>query len=258
MADFPIYRLVKGSQLTFTEMDNNLKWLSANMSSSLNTISGSVLVSVSGSGSGIFKINSAFSNLATVQEDSFSGSLFPSSSIFSVNDIMGLPILDIFYDSRLAMYQYPDTIFEKSGSSLYFGSTHTTESKVIIKNNLTIDRGSGVAYQMIQSSGSTVSLVTSSIDRYFFGNTSASLYYSAVVSGYDTGSREMIVGEVKSTIKFANGVATLIGSNTKYLNTEDSTVNFDIVCGGTSASLQVYGSTNKVYNWAATITTQKF
>jgi hypothetical protein len=192
----------------------------------------------------------------TVQDDSFSGS-FPSSSIFSINEIMGLPVFDTFYDGRVTMYEYPDTIFEKSGSSIYLGSTHTTESKVVVKNNLTIDRGSGVTYTMIQSSGSTVSSVTSSIDSYFFTNTSASLYYSAIVSGYDTGSREIVVGEVKSTIKFANGVPTLVGSNTKYINAEDSMVNFDIVCGGTSASLQVYGSTNKVYNWAATITTQK-
>jgi len=43
MADFPIYRLVKGSTLTFTEMDDNLRWLSQNMSGSIVTITGSVI-----------------------------------------------------------------------------------------------------------------------------------------------------------------------------------------------------------------------
>lgn len=43
MADFPIYRLVKGNTLTFTEMDDNLRWLSRNMSGSTVTITGSVI-----------------------------------------------------------------------------------------------------------------------------------------------------------------------------------------------------------------------
>jgi len=41
MAEYPIYRLVKGTELTFTEMDNNLRWLSQNMSGSKLTLTGS-------------------------------------------------------------------------------------------------------------------------------------------------------------------------------------------------------------------------
>ena len=41
MANYPIYRLVKGSTLTFTEMDDNLEWLSKNLSGSQVIISGS-------------------------------------------------------------------------------------------------------------------------------------------------------------------------------------------------------------------------
>ena len=48
MADFPIYRLVKGNTLTFTEMDDNLRWLSRNMSGSTVTITGSA-INMSGS-----------------------------------------------------------------------------------------------------------------------------------------------------------------------------------------------------------------
>jgi len=43
MADFPIYRLVKGNTLSFTEMDDNLRWLSTNMSGSAVAITGSVI-----------------------------------------------------------------------------------------------------------------------------------------------------------------------------------------------------------------------
>lgn len=44
MANYPIYRLVKGSTLTFTEMDGNLEWLSRTMSASVVTITGSTFV----------------------------------------------------------------------------------------------------------------------------------------------------------------------------------------------------------------------
>lgn len=43
MADYPIYRIGKGSQLTFQEMDNNLNWLSQNMSGSQLAITGSAI-----------------------------------------------------------------------------------------------------------------------------------------------------------------------------------------------------------------------
>jgi hypothetical protein len=43
MADYPIYRIGKGSQLTFEEMDNNLNWLSQNMSGSQLAITGSAI-----------------------------------------------------------------------------------------------------------------------------------------------------------------------------------------------------------------------
>ena len=44
MANYPIYRLVKGSQLTFTEMDGNLEWLSRTMSASVVEITGSTYI----------------------------------------------------------------------------------------------------------------------------------------------------------------------------------------------------------------------
>ena len=45
MANYPIYRQVKGSPLTFQEMDDNMLWLSQNMSGSNITISGSTQLS---------------------------------------------------------------------------------------------------------------------------------------------------------------------------------------------------------------------
>lgn len=44
MANYPIYRLIKGTTLSFTEMDDNFRWLSGNMSASVVTITGSTYI----------------------------------------------------------------------------------------------------------------------------------------------------------------------------------------------------------------------
>ena len=112
--------------------------------------------SMKGSGSNIMNVAGLYSNLLSVQDDSFSGSY--SSSIFSVNDIMGLPVLDTFYDSSVRMYNYPDAIFEKSGSSIYLGTNYGTESRAVVRNNFVIDKGFGAQYTMLQVSGSTTEI----------------------------------------------------------------------------------------------------
>jgi hypothetical protein len=89
-----------------------------------------------------------------------------------------------------------------------------------------------------------------------FGSTSASVYLHAVINGYDTGSRETINGDIKGTISYRNGSAATVGFTSKYLNSEVEMVNFDIVAGGTSGSILVYGTGSRYYLFGATVTTQ--
>jgi hypothetical protein len=223
----------------------------------LSVISADSASYLKGSGSAILKVAGYYSNHLNVRDDGFSG--LYSSSIFSVNDLMGLPVLDTFFDGCVRMYNYPDIVFEKSGSSIYLGTNYLTESKAVIRNNFTIDKGLEVQYNMTQATGSTTGSVTSSIYTYYFNPTvSSSMYYSALINGYDTGSRELIVGDIKSTIKYTAGTASIVGTNIKSAISESAGLNFNIVAGGTSASLEVYGILGKTYKWAATITTQNF
>lgn len=225
----------------------------------LSVISATSASYLKGSGSNILKVAGYYSNHLIINDDPVPISGSYSGSISSTNDLMGLPVLDTFYNGVVRMYDYPDVVFEKSGSSIYLGTNYSTGSKAVIRNNFTIDKGLGVQYNMTQVTGSTTGLVTSSIYTYYFNPVvSSSMYYSALINGYDTGSRELIIGDVKSTIKYIAGTASIMGTNIKSAVSESIGLDFNIVAGGTSASLEVYGILDKTYNWAATITTQNF
>jgi hypothetical protein len=179
-----------------------------------------------------------------------------SGSIYMVNDVSGLPIIEALSDGQVNMYDFPYKAFNKSGSYLSLGTSLTPSSSVTVQSDFIINKGYGLYSRTTQASGSTVSNVTSSLFNLVFSNVSSSVFMSAVVTGYDTGSRQTVTGDVKSTIKYNAGVASIVGYNQKFLNSEVANVNFDIVASSTSASLLVYGSGSTTYRWGATITYQ--
>ena len=179
-----------------------------------------------------------------------------SGSIYMVNDISGLPIIEALSDGQVNMYDFPYKVFNKSGSYLSLGTSLTPSSSVTVQSDFIINKGYGLYSRITQASGSTVSNVTSSLFNLVFSNTSSSVFMSAVVTGYDTGSRQTVTGDIKSTIKYNAGVASVVGYNQKFINSEVANVNFDILASSVSASLLVYGSGSKTYNWGATITYQ--
>jgi hypothetical protein len=179
-----------------------------------------------------------------------------SGSIYMVNDVSGLPIIEALSDGQVNMYDFPYKAFNKSGSYLSLGTSLTPSSSVTVQSDFIVNKGYGLYSRTTQASGSTVSNVTSSLFNLVFSNVSSSVFMSAVVTGYDTGSRQTITGDIKSTIKYNAGIASVVGYNQKFLNSEVANVNFDIAASSTSASLLVYGSGSKTYNWGATITYQ--
>lgn len=182
-----------------------------------------------------------------------------SGSIYLVNDISGLPIIEATSDWVFNLYEYPNVIFQKSGSALKLGlpRTQTTSSTVTIQSDTIINEGYGFVHRTTQVSGSTLGVATSSLFTVPLAS-SATAYLSAVITGYDTTLRTAVVGEIKASFKRAGGNALLIGTGSKYINTDGTGVpaNFDFVVGSTSGSLLVYGSGSGLYDWKATITTQ--
>ena len=179
-----------------------------------------------------------------------------SGSIYMVNDVSGLPIIEANSNWEVFIYDYPNTVFKKSGSTLELGVSNNTSSAVIVEADLIINEGYGITHRTTQVSASTAGNVTSSLYTLPFTNISSSVFVSAIVTGYDTGSRDTITGEIKGTIRYRAGVATLIGTNYSYANSDNSVVNFELFAGGTSGSILVYGTGSRSYQWGATVTTQ--
>jgi len=179
-----------------------------------------------------------------------------SGSIYMVNDVSGLPIIEANSNWDVFMYDYPNTVFKKTGSVIELGITNNTSSAVLVKSDIVINEGLGITHRTLQVSSSTSGNVTSSLYNLPFTNTSSSVFISAIVTGYDTGSRDTISGEIKGTIRYRAGVATIVGSNYSYLNSDNLAVGFGLVAGSTSGSILVYGTGSRAYQWGATVTTQ--
>ena len=182
-----------------------------------------------------------------------------SGSIYAVNDISGLPILEGTSDWVLNMYEYPNIIFQKTGSNLLLGlpRTTSTSSLTTVRSNFAVNNGFGFSKIETQRSGSTTGAATASLYTLSLTSTQTA-YVSAIVTGYDTTSRNVVAGEIKVTLKNTGSAVQLVSTGSKYRDYDSGAnpANFDIVVGSTSGSLLVYGSGSGQYNWYATITTQ--
>jgi len=182
-----------------------------------------------------------------------------SGSIYVVNDVSGLPILEGTSDWVVNMYEYPNIIFQKTGSVINLGlpRTTTTSSLTTVKSNLALNNGFGFSKVETQRTASTTGITTSSLYELNLSSTQTA-YVSAIVTGYDTTTRNVVAGEIKVTIKNTGSAAQLVSTGSKYIDFDvaSNNANFDFVVGDTSGSLLVYGSGSGLYNWYATVTTQ--
>ena len=191
-----------------------------------------------------------------------------SGSIYMVNDVSGLPIIEATSDWSVNMYNYPSIIFRKTGSALVLGANNISSSVNVqasssftapatFRNDTIFDEGIGVTYRMQQVSSSTnaVAIPTASLFTLPL-NTSSSVSIIALITGYGTGSRDTITGEIRSTIKRVGGNASIVGNNIRFIASDFSGSDANIIVSGSNAILSVTGSTAEPYAWRATITTQ--
>lgn len=115
----------------------------------------------------------------------------------------------------------------------------------------------GVTYTTFQASGSTLTAILPTASLYTASiATSQSIAFNAVITGYGTGSRDTITGEIKTTIKRVGGNASLIGTPFRYINADTTGSDINVGVSASIFILSVTGSTTEPYNWFATITTQ--
>jgi len=193
-----------------------------------------------------------------------------SGSIYMVNDVSGLPILEALSDWTVKMYNYPNVVFEKTGSALYLGVSNNTSSLVTVQasssftapatfgSDLIINQGYGFTYKQTQTSGSTLAASTPTASLYTLAlNQSSSVSLIALITGYGTGSQDSFTGEIRSTVKrVGTGSAAIVGENIRFITADFSGSDADIIVSGSNAILVVTGSTAEPYAWRATITTQ--
>ena len=140
--------------------------------------------------------------------------------------------------------------------------THSITGSTTISGSFTVTGPTnysnfGITYTTFQTSGSTLSAIISTASLYTASiATSQSIAFNAVVTGYGTGSRDTITGEIKTTIKRVGGNATLIGTPFRYINSDTTGSDINVGVSASIFFLSVTGSTSEPYRWFATITTQ--
>ena len=174
------------------------------LSGSFNTaISGSILTVIgSGSGYPIFTIQGSQGELFSVT-DSLTGSLF------SVNDISGLPILEVFSDSTTVVgdYQSPMLLTTKritqtnSGSFVVYSIPTSSYDGLFVE--YTLKSGSNARAGTIMSTWASSSIQFSEVDTMDIGNTSV-VGLTMILSGSNavlTGSSSTGAWTLKTIIR---------------------------------------------------------
>lgn len=192
-----------------------------------------------------------------------SGSMFViddvvSGSVYTVNDFFGLPVLEVTSDAQVNMYDYPYAVFNKSASYVSLGlpSTFAVDSAVYLRADTVMDEGFNFTSRTSQGNGTTLNDSTASLYTFTFATNTGSAYVNAIVTGYDSASRATVSGEIKSTIKCLAGIASIIGTNFRYINAENPGVNIDLTVSSNTFSVRAYGTGSRTYVWGATVTTQ--
>ena len=181
-----------GSNIGIGTINPNAK---LNINSSGSLVSGSVVFSVEGTQGSLFSV-----------DDSLSGSLM------SVNDISGLPILEVFSDDRLVVGTYNSNALVVTGSRVGIG-TNNPIAKLQVSGNIsgssfTSSVSNGVGFLGTSSFAVTASYALNALTASFALNASG----GGGGSGTVTGSLNYI-SKFTSTTTVGNSVMYETGSN---------------------------------------------
>ena len=181
-----------GSNIGIGTINPNAK---LNINSSGSLVSGSVVFSVEGTQGSLFSV-----------DDSLSGSLM------SVNDISGLPILEVFSDDRLVVGTYNSNALVVTGSRVGIG-TNNPIAKLQVSGNIsgssfTSSVSNGVGFLGTSSFSVTASYALNALTASFALNASG----GGGGSGTVTGSLNYI-SKFTSTTTVGNSVMYETGSN---------------------------------------------
>jgi len=189
-----------GSNIGIGTINPNAK---LNINSSGSLVSGSVVFSVEGTQGSLFSV-----------DDSLSGSLM------SVNDISGLPILEVFSDDRLVVGTYNANTLVVTGSRVGIG-TSVPVAKLQVSGNIsassfTSSVSSGVGFLGTSSFASTASfsLTASNVVTASYALNALTASFALNASGGGGGGSGTVTGSVNYISKFTT--TTTVGNSVIY------------------------------------------
>jgi hypothetical protein len=232
-----------------------------------STLSGSVIVQGNQNNFGNLTVTGSTilsSSLSVIGTEIVNGALLLTGSA----DISGSLSINgpIIVSGAFTVFTGSGVEFQVTSTGTKLGNlstdTHSITGSTSISGSLNIIGATtysnfGITYTTFQISGSTLSAIRPTASLYTVSiATSQSVAFNAIVTGYGTGSRDTITGEIKTTIKRIGGNATLIGTPFRYINADTSGSDINVGVSASIFTLSVTGSTSEPYNWFATITTQ--
>ena len=205
---------------------------------------GGINITGSSSISGSLGINSSGSNLLTV--DGVSGRLFTvddsfTGSLFSVNTVAGLPIIEAFSDNTVRIGQHGQRAFFVSQSNVGFGKEASIGAKVDVSGSVLITGSLSVTSGITGSLFGTSSFAVSSSRAV---TSSFALTASFLIGGGGGGGSSITIadeGTSQGAATFLNftgsGVTATVSANTASINIPGNVYKTALQVIGTSENL---------------------
>ena len=231
-----------------------------NLQPTLNAVTGSQVQTA-------FKINANFTGTTSTNIiadfSSQNGSMFSvvdgtTGSIFNVNDISGIPIVNATSDWDFNVYDFPDTVLTKQTKNLFLGVTGSSASSITLRSDMILNEGYGLSYRMNQVLATTSTTATSILWSGSIAITQ-SMYIEAKITAYsNNATMDSIVGELKGSFKRTSATISIVGTTSKFLNTNNGLVDANFGLSASTININIVGAAGETYGWRATVITSTF
>ena len=181
-----------------------------------------------------------------------------SGTIYGVNDVSGLPIIDATSNWDVNMYDFPNKVFTKTGKSLILGVSGNSASTTTIQSDLIFNEGIGLGYRMSQVTGVTTGSSVSVLYQLTIPTGQTVFLITNTLGRANNANMDSTLGEIKFTAKRSlTGSLTQVGVAQGFVNRDNNNTNIGIDISSNNIRLVVTGNTD-TYLWASNIITQTY
>jgi hypothetical protein len=181
-----------------------------------------------------------------------------SGTIYGVNDVSGLPIIDATSNWDVNIYDFPNTVLSKTGKTLTFGVIRNTASTVTVQSDLIFNEGVGLGYRMSQVTGLTTGSSVSVLYQLAIPTGQTVFLTTNTLGRANNANMDSTISEYKYTAKRSlTGSLTQVGAVQGFVNRDNNNTNIGIDISSNNIRLVVTGNTD-TYLWASTIIAQTY